>query len=150
MDALDLSRPIVVEAEASRIGDRTLPPALWKAMRAAPRIELQAQPLERVRYLVRAYGDLTRDGDLMAAALDRLPKRHGPVRLDAWKAMARAGDFEPLAGELIALHYDPAYSGASRRDRRKRLGVIAMRSLDRADQRAAAEEIARLVAGDPS
>ena len=122
MEGLDLAQPIVVEAEASRIGDRTLPPALWAAMGEAPRIELQAAPNERVRYLLCAYGDLMRDTALMAAALDRLPKRHGPARLEAWRKMAAKGGFERLAAELIAEHYDPAYRGASRRDRRERLG----------------------------
>src|SRR5206468_4833288 len=40
LDALDHSRPIVVEAESSKVGDLNVPPTLWKAMLAAPRIEL--------------------------------------------------------------------------------------------------------------
>ena len=40
LSGLDPSRPVLVEAESSKIGNRTLPPALWKAMLAAPRIEL--------------------------------------------------------------------------------------------------------------
>ena len=45
VDALDPSRPVVVEAESSRIGRINLPPQLFAAMKAAQRVEVVA-PLE--------------------------------------------------------------------------------------------------------
>jgi tRNA 2-selenouridine synthase len=42
IEALDPARPVVVEAESHKIGERMLPPALWRAMDAAPRIALRA------------------------------------------------------------------------------------------------------------
>ena len=146
LDRLDPGRPIVVEAEASRIGDCTVPPVLWDAMRSAPRIELSASPAQRARYLVDAYGELTRDVSAIGAALDRLPPRLGAKWLDAWRGLAERGEFEALALDLIARHYDPAYSGASRRDTRQRLGVIQLDTLGEPDQVDAAARIARLVA----
>ena len=43
---LDPSRPVVVEAESSKVGDCRVPPQLWKAMIAAPRVAIAA-PLAR-------------------------------------------------------------------------------------------------------
>ena len=56
--ALDPARPIVSEAESSKIGNLSLPPSLWAIMQAAPRIEVTAEPQARARYLARAYADL--------------------------------------------------------------------------------------------
>ena len=146
MDALDPSRPVVVEAESSKIGERMNPPALWSAMLAAPRIELAA-PLEaRARYLVCAYADIIADRAALEAAFARLPTHPGQKRLDDWRGLADAGEFEALAGALMELHYDPAYDRSSRKDTRRRLGEVTMDDLDDAGQATAAERIAALVA----
>src|SRR6185312_5755554 len=42
LSALDPARPVVVESESSKIGERMIPPALWKLMEAAPRIAVTA------------------------------------------------------------------------------------------------------------
>nr|MCU0909115.1 tRNA 2-selenouridine(34) synthase MnmH [Paracoccaceae bacterium] len=60
--ALDPARPVVVEAESSRIGNLSVPPAVWASMRTAPRIEIAAPVAARADYLARAYADLTADG----------------------------------------------------------------------------------------
>ena len=58
---LDPARPVVVEAESSKIGDCRLPPELWKAMVAAPRVAIAAPLAARAGYLARAYADLIAD-----------------------------------------------------------------------------------------
>ena len=98
LDALDPSRPVVVEAESSRIGERFLPPALWRAMQAGRRVELSAPIEARVSALARAYDVLTQDPDRLGELLARLPGRHGRKRLDSWRAMAHAGEIEPPRG----------------------------------------------------
>ena len=70
LGGLDPARPTLVEAESSKIGDRMVPPALWKAMRAAPRIGVRAEPAVRAAYLTRAYGDLVRDPAELRARLE--------------------------------------------------------------------------------
>jgi tRNA 2-selenouridine synthase len=147
LEGLDLARPIVVEAEASKVGDRMVPPALWKAMVAAPRITLVAPPAERARYLAQHYADVVADRAVFAASLARLPIPPGRKALAAWAALADAGDLKALAAELIAAHYDPAYDRADRKDPRPRLATIELAGLGAADQDAAAGEIARVVAG---
>lgn len=110
LSTLDPTRPTVLEAESSKIGDILIPPALWKAMSAAPRITVQA-PLEaRARYLVRAYADLIEDAEQLRQTLKGLVRFHGYDQIATWQDHAQRGSFEALARELMDRHYDPRYA----------------------------------------
>lgn len=142
LEALDPARPVVVEAESSRIGARTLPPALWKAMGRASVIELHAPVAARAAYSARAYADIGADPDAVEAVLGRLPPHHSKDTIAAWKALARAGDTETLAAALIAEHYDPAYRRQSARRERPLLRRIEMAGVSDADLDRAADAVA--------
>ncbi|MDE2487422.1 MAG: tRNA 2-selenouridine(34) synthase MnmH [Alphaproteobacteria bacterium] len=145
LQALDPARPVLVESESSKIGERMIPPALWRLMEAAPRITLSA-PLEaRARYLVSAYREITEDPAALDDILARVPDRPGAKRLAEWRALAAAGAFEALAAALMELHYDPAYRRSSRRDERPQLGAIALDRLDPAGLQQAAAQISSLL-----
>ncbi len=107
--ALDPARPVVVEAESAKIGNVRLPPGLWKAMQAAPRIAVTAPPAARAAYLTRAYADLTADAARLAAIIESLRPLHAAEVIAGWLALAAAGEFAPLAEDLMARHYDPRY-----------------------------------------
>jgi tRNA 2-selenouridine synthase len=145
LDALDPARPIVVEAESSKIGERMTPPLVWKAMQTAPRIEIRAPRAARARYLIQAYPEMTRNREALEAIFARLPVYPGQKRLENWRGLADAGEFEDLAAALMEHHYDPAYDRSSRKDERSHLGVVEVDDLDAASQDRAAEEIVRLV-----
>lgn len=116
LSRLDPARPVVVEAESSRIGERVAPPSLWAALAAAPAVELSA-PLEaRVARIVADYGDIAADPAALDDALTRLPRHHAKAEIADWRAMAARGEIAALAAALIEAHYDPAYrrSAASR------------------------------------
>jgi tRNA 2-selenouridine synthase len=148
LEDLDPARPIVVEAESSKVGDRMVPPLLWQAMTTARRIVLSAPREERARYVVRAYRDVIAERAALEAAFARLPVHPGRERLADWRGLADAGRFAALAEALMELHYDPAYARSSRKDLRPRLGEIELPGLDDAAQEAAAGEIVRLI-GQP-
>jgi tRNA 2-selenouridine synthase len=139
LDGLDPSRPVVFEAESSKVGERMVPPALWRLMTIAPRIELLASAEARARYLVTAYRDIVEN-------LRRLPTPPGRKRLEAWGQLADAGAFEELALALMELHYDPAYRRSSRKDTRPSLGSVELSGLGSNDLEAAADEIVRRIA----
>ena len=145
MEGLDPARPVVVEAEASKIGERMVPPALWQLMIKAPRITLEVPPDARARYLAGVYAETVSDIDALEALLARLPGRHGRKAVAAWRAMAEAGDLEALAGSLIEAHYDPAYGRVASLDARPRLGTVEVPDLRDNDQEAAADLIASMV-----
>ncbi len=107
---LDPARPVVVEAESSKIGTLSLPPRLWRTMVVAPRISVAAPLAERAGYLSRAYADLTADPAELARVIGKLRPFHAADQIVCWQAMAAAGAFAPLAEELMARHYDPRYA----------------------------------------
>ena len=146
LDALDPTRPVIVEAESSKVGERMVPPALWEAMAAAPRIEITAPAELRAAYLVRTYVDIAANRPALDEALRRLPTPPGRKRLQAWSELADAGDFEALALALMELHYDPAYRRAARKTAHPSLGVLELERLDADELNAAAAEIERRVA----
>ncbi|HEV2365949.1 MAG TPA: tRNA 2-selenouridine(34) synthase MnmH [Caulobacteraceae bacterium] len=142
MDALDPNRPVVVEAESSRIGEIMIPPALWKQMTVAPAITLAAPIADRARYLTQAYADILGDLPAIEAAIEHLPRHIGKDDRQAWIDLARAGEFEGLAKALIEAHYDPAYRRSTLRSQRTLLQRITLPDLSVASRRRAAEEIA--------
>jgi len=143
LDTLDPTRPVLVEAESSRIGQISLPPAIWSRMVEAPRIEIAAPAAVRARHIVETYGDITSDLAAIEEALTRLPRHIGREQRDAWRTLATAGAFLDLSEQLIHVHYDPAY----RRSEATRTGAVAGRlALDRLDGTALAAAAVALVA----
>lgn len=107
---LSPARPVLVEAESSKVGDLLVPPAVWTAMRAAPRVRMQASVEDRSRYLARTYADICADRDELKDILSLLVRLQGHERVNAWKAMVDAGEFEALAEDLVTRHYDSRYA----------------------------------------
>ena len=145
LDGLDPARPILVEAESSKIGERIVPPMLWKAMLAASRIELAA-PLEaRASYLAAEYRHLQQDRAMLEDLFGRLPLRGRA--LDDWRRLADEGELETLAAKLMVGDYDPAYRRSARAETRPKLAGIALGELSAADLDAAADQVAGVMAG---
>ncbi|MGB3279405.1 MAG: tRNA 2-selenouridine(34) synthase MnmH [Pseudorhodobacter sp.] len=107
---LDPSRAVVVEAESSKVGNCRLPPGLWKAMAAAPRLEVAAPVAARARYLVTAYRDMVANPARLAAVIERLRPAHSTAQIELWQDMVASGLYEDLAASLMAEHYDPRYN----------------------------------------
>lgn len=137
---LDQSRPIILEAESSRIGRLNLPARLWSAMRAAPRIHIAAPAPMRAAYLCRAYRDFIAAPGAISSALDRLRPFHAKEKIADWKLMSDAGAHERLALSLMLDHYDPLYERA-RRKGGAALGEIVMDNLDADGLEKAADRI---------
>ncbi len=110
IEALDPDRPVVLEAESSRIGQINLPSQIFAAMKSARRIEISVPLQARAAYLERAYADLTGDLDGLIARLQMLTRLQGHARVAAWIEFARRGKFQQLASELMEYHYDPRYA----------------------------------------
>lgn len=114
LDALDPSRPVVVEAESSKIGSVTLPPSVWMAMQQAPWIVVRAPLDARARYLADAYADILADGEALKANLAPLRRFRGQAVLDHWNDLIDAGDRVALCRALATDHYDPSYDKSAR------------------------------------
>ncbi len=118
LEGLDPARPVVVEAESSKVGECRVPPELWKAMVAAPRVALRVPRAARADYLARAYADLTADRARLVEVVGKLRLAHPREVIADWIALAEAGAFRALAEGLMERHYDPRYE-----KHRDRMGV---------------------------
>ena len=145
--ALDASRPVLMEAESSKIGNINIPETLWKAMGAASMIEVRAPIPVRARYLVSAYQDLTADPKRLIAALGRLPARYGRAALEVWRDLARLGEYEALAMALMEAHYDPAYARWNRNHPRPCLETIELQEITETSVSDASAQIAKRLHG---
>lgn len=125
LSRLDTTRPVVIEAESSKVGLRSLPPVLWKAMESAPRIEICAPSQARADHLVAAYPELLSNPERLEACLTALKPHVGGAVIEEWQALAEQGRFADLARGLMETHYDPAYAKS-----RARIGGAFLARLD--------------------
>ena len=133
--ALDPARPVLIEAESNRIGNIRLPPALWHAMQAAPRVRVDAPVEARAAYSMRVYSDFTKHPDRLATVIEGLRPYQPAAQIEAWHGLVTTGDFATLAESLIAAHYDPSYQ-------RMRKGQRPVLSLDLPDLSEKSQKIA--------
>jgi tRNA 2-selenouridine synthase len=90
---LDPMLPVVVEAESAKVGEVRLPPKLWRAMVAAPRVAIEAPRKARAGYLLRAYADLVADVERLDGVVASLALAHARETIAEWRAMVAQGRF---------------------------------------------------------
>jgi tRNA 2-selenouridine synthase len=127
---LDPGRPVVIEAESSKVGGLVVPPSVWKAMIGAERVEVAAPVAARADYLARAYADLTEDPAMLASRLATLARLQGVERVAEWQGLAAAGRFAELAAALCTAHYDPRYARHRARWAREPAARVEVARLD--------------------
>ncbi|MFV0292859.1 MAG: tRNA 2-selenouridine(34) synthase MnmH [Paracoccus sp. (in: a-proteobacteria)] len=110
LEYLDPARPVLVEAESSRIGNVTLPKAVWRGLCAAPRLVLRVPVSARAEYSARDYADIAEDPGLVHNILRRLAPLHPAERIKNWLHLADSGEWRVLAELLMRDHYDPRYT----------------------------------------
>lgn len=142
---LDPARPVVVEAESSKIGSLILPPSLWTALRTAPRIQVSASLKARTAYLVKAYDDILSDTERLRDRLSPLRFHRGHDVVDGWLALIDAGDKRALTRALMEQHYDPAYAKSSKTRAVKIIAQIDVAALDDAGLNAAAARVEEIL-----
>ena len=144
--ALDPARPVLVEAESTKIGDINLPPSLWAAMKTAPRVVIEAPIAARAGYLVSAYAEIAADRGALAETIARLSTMHSTDRISEWAEMAQTGSVVDLAAELITDHYDPRYRRQRARHTPEVIGSIALFDLSEGQRAEAAARVAEVLA----
>ncbi len=145
LSLLDPARPVVLEAESSKIGRIVIPPALWKQMCAAPRITIDAPLIERAAYTAQAYAEILTDTAALTEKLAPLRRLRGHEPVDAWIKLSAEARYAELSASLMADHYDPAYAKSSAAHAPVSLGRIEAATLDNDGQERAADRIAALV-----
>ena len=125
----DTARPVLVEAESSKIGRLNVPPMLWSAMCQAPCIEVSAPLPAREAYLTVAYRDILSDPEKLRSRLSHLRAIRGGALVDHWMDLIANDDKPALTQHLITDHYDPAYSRGRKRNARTCIARIPLDSL---------------------
>ncbi|MFO0851912.1 MAG: tRNA 2-selenouridine(34) synthase MnmH [Gemmataceae bacterium] len=123
---LDPARPVWVEAESRRIGDRFVPPAVWAGMTAAEGVEVRVPTAGRVRHLLAEYPHLVADPARLKGLLRGLAGRRGPRQVAAWEELIDAGRWDELVASLLETHYDPGYTASTRENFPNVTGVVEL------------------------
>ncbi|MDX5361705.1 MAG: tRNA 2-selenouridine(34) synthase MnmH [Alphaproteobacteria bacterium] len=129
LDAAEPGRTIWVESESSKVGNLTVPPAVWAAMQAAPVVEIAAPLAARVAHILDDYAYFLDMPDRVAETLAPLTAMHGHETLDRWRALIAARQWPALVEALLVEHYDPAYRRSLRREGRTFAGRIDLPDL---------------------
>jgi tRNA 2-selenouridine synthase len=110
LKGFDPQRPVFVEAESKKVGRLRVPDALIDAMWASECLILEAPTAVRIDLLKSEYAHYLAEPELLAAQLECLAALHGSQTIRRWQRMAREGEWDTLTEELLARHYDPAYT----------------------------------------
>ena len=106
----DAARPVFVEAESRRIGAVRVPEVLLERMRKSSCVRIEAPVAERVRFLIAEYRHFLAEPGWLKTQLSRLTALHSKATVARWIAQIDAAAWESLVGDLLAIHYDPAYT----------------------------------------
>lgn len=108
----DPRRPVYVEAESRKIGSLRVPEPLIEQMWKSECVVLEAPVAARLELLKQEYSHFEEDIDGLIKALDCLTPMHGHAIVAGWRELALAKRWDKLINELLARHYDPAYTRA--------------------------------------
>ncbi|WP_458791892.1 tRNA 2-selenouridine(34) synthase MnmH [Yoonia sp. MH D7] len=145
LSKLDPDRPVIVEAESSKIGQINLPPQVWYSMINAPSIMISAPIAARAAFLETAYADVIADPKELANRLAPLRYIRGHAVVEDWLSLLAAGKFRALATALMEQHYDAAYAKSRAHDTHATLAQIRSETLDDAGQDALADAILAVI-----
>lgn len=107
-------RPVFIEAESRTIGRIALPDGLLGAMHRSRCVLVQAPRDERIAFLLDDYAQLFDSPDAFKGQLRKLIGLHSHERVARWCRLIDENARAELFGELIELHYDPAYARSSK------------------------------------
>jgi len=116
LQALAPALPVYVEAESSKIGLLSLPPALFAAMHESECLLMETPLAVRVAGLLEDYRHYVENPPLFIEHLQPLSRFHGAKQLQQWTDSIRSGDCATVVSELLTLHYDPSYQRAALRN----------------------------------
>lgn len=106
----DPAQPVYVEAESKKIGNVRVPDSLLSAMWGGQCIRLEVESAARIQLLKEEYAHFLADHETLNRRLDLLTGLYGHELISRWKTLAQDGAWDTLVAEMLAKHYDPAYT----------------------------------------
>lgn len=138
-------RPVYIEAESRKVGVLSLPNTLVERMRASPCVQIDVPQPARVKFLMQDYAHFLNNPNLLTERLPLLVALHGKEVTNRWCEMAQNSEWKALIGELLMLHYDPAYKRSSGIGfkQRESASILKLDSLDSDSLHKTAENLIR-------
>ena len=107
---LQPGQPVYVESESKKIGRLQVPDALIARMHQhSPVLRVEMGDAARIELLLQDYGFFAQDVERFCALLDGLVDMRGRETVGRWQALARAGYWADVFGQMMTEHYDPLY-----------------------------------------
>lgn len=132
-----------IESESSKVGNLHIPQSLWKNMKSAAVVEIQASIDQRCETIIQDYPWFTEMHSEISHKLSLLTTTHGQSKVDEWQHLIDNQQWKQLVHSLLQIHYDPGYSHSMSRNERRLLASI---NLDSIDQSGIATAASRLIA----
>lgn len=105
----DPNKPIWVEAESKKIGERQIPQAIFDKMHAGTPFRVEASMPERVKLWREDYRHFEENPNQLLEQLRHLRPLVGNDEFETWQALADSRNMPKLFERLMLAHYDPAY-----------------------------------------
>lgn len=137
----DTDRPVWVESESNKIGERFVPQALWLQMKQAPCFEIQAPISDRVKWLLTHYVHLTQTPDRLKEKLNLLQRSYSKAQLQEWHQLIDEGAWSAFVRSLLEQHYDPAYRRSMNRQYTNVQQTIQLQDLSTASLETAVQSL---------
>lgn len=143
MRRFDPQKPVFIEAESNKVGERHIPPALWQRMRGAKSLQVTAPVEARVKFLVEDYYHVIAEPARLDPLLGWVTSRIGHEAVAVWRDHIDRGDWPGFVSCVLRDHYDPAYDRSAAQRGHQDLETLQAESLDDT----AIDELARHLAG---
>ena len=109
MRRFDPARPVFIEAESNKVGERHIPPTLWQHMRGAQSLQVTAPIEARVAFLVEDYRHVIAEPSRLDPLLGWVTSRIGHDAVATWRDHMERGDWDGFVTCVLQDHYDAAY-----------------------------------------
>jgi len=105
------NKVIWVENESSKIGKILLPKRIWSKMLESPRIHINVEMQDRIRFILKDYDYMCSDENkpLLIEILQRLKKHIGNEKVQTWCHYVHLSHYDKLVEDLIEDYYDKTY-----------------------------------------
>lgn len=102
-------KPVFLEAESNRIGERSLPAPLWKKLATATVSEVRLPLASRAQLLLDDYPRFLDEPDELCGLLDKLRSLRGHEQVERWRTLITARDWPGFLESILRDHYDLCY-----------------------------------------
>lgn len=140
----DVNRTTWIEAESNKIGNLHCPNGLWKNMKQAEVIQLEATLDDRVRFLLHDYTHFVDEPGLVLDKLEYLKSSRGAAKVEHWGELLKHGETSTFVEDILINHYDIGYTKSIAKNRAQPTAEIRINPTDPTSVAMAAEQLRAL------